>query len=49
MTAEDDFFAPGGHSLLSMRLASDIRQQLNLPVTVGQVMTAPTVAGLALL
>lgn len=45
--AEDDFFALGGHSLLAMRLAADIRRELQRPVSVGQIMLAPTVAALA--
>ncbi len=45
--ADDDFFAIGGHSLLAMRLASEIRKALERPVSVGQIMTAPTVARLA--
>jgi L-arginine---[L-arginyl-carrier protein] ligase len=45
--ADDDFFAIGGHSLLAMRLASEIRRVLERPVSVGQIMTAPTVARLA--
>lgn len=45
--ADDDFFAIGGHSLLAMRLASEIRKTLERPVSVGQIMTAPTVARLA--
>lgn len=45
--AEEDFFALGGHSLLAMRLAADIRRELQRPVSVGQIMLAPTVAALA--
>jgi amino acid adenylation domain-containing protein len=45
--AEDDFFALGGHSLLAMRLAAEIRRALRRPVTVGQIMLAPSVARLA--
>ncbi|WP_345780068.1 thioesterase domain-containing protein [Microbulbifer litoralis] len=45
--ADDDFFALGGHSLLAMRLAAEIRRDLQRPVSVGQIMTAPTVAQLA--
>lgn len=47
--AEDDFFAMGGHSLLAMRLAAELRRELNLPVSVGQIMVAPTVGRLAAL
>lgn len=45
--ADDDFFALGGHSLLAMRLAADLRRELQQPVAVGQVMVASTVAALA--
>lgn len=45
--ADDDFFAIGGHSLLAMRLAAEIRRELQRPVTVGQIMTSPTVEKLA--
>ncbi|WP_051294123.1 non-ribosomal peptide synthetase [Pseudoduganella violaceinigra] len=47
--ADDDFFALGGHSLLAMKLAAEVRRSLQRRVTVGQVMTAPTVARLAAL
>lgn len=47
--AEEDFFALGGHSLLAMRLAAAIRRELGRPVSVGQIMTCPTVAALAAL
>lgn len=46
-SAQDDFFALGGHSLLAMRLAAQLRKDLDRPVTVGQVMVASTVEGLA--
>nr|WP_269212225.1 non-ribosomal peptide synthetase [Chromobacterium piscinae] len=45
--ADDDFFALGGHSLLAMRLAATLRRELKLPVSVGQIMSSPTVAKLA--
>lgn len=45
--ADDDFFAIGGHSLLAMRLAAEIRRELQRPITVGQIMTSPTVEKLA--
>lgn len=45
--ADDDFFALGGHSLLAMQLAAQIQRELQRPVSVGQVMLAPTVAQLA--
>ncbi|CAO3379136.1 amino acid adenylation domain-containing protein [Azospirillum argentinense] len=47
--ADDDFFAIGGHSLLAMRLAARIRRDLGQPVSVSQIMVAPTVARLAAL
>ncbi|WP_145530243.1 non-ribosomal peptide synthetase [Yersinia alsatica] len=47
VSADDDFFALGGHSLLAMRLAADLRRELQQPVAVGQVMVASTVATLA--
>ncbi|HWV16359.1 MAG TPA: amino acid adenylation domain-containing protein [Cellvibrio sp.] len=45
--ADDDFFAVGGHSLLAMRLAAEIRRDLQRPVSVGQIMVSPTVEKLA--
>ncbi|MBW6528627.1 amino acid adenylation domain-containing protein [Sphingomonas sp. RHCKR7] len=45
--AEEDFFALGGHSLLAMRLAAELRRALGRPLSVGQIMAAPTVARLA--
>lgn len=47
--AEEDFFALGGHSLLAMRLAARLRQTLQQPVSVGQIMVASTVEKLAAL
>lgn len=49
VSAEDDFFSLGGHSLLAMRLASKLRASLGMPLSVGQVMMAPSVAKLAAL
>jgi L-arginine---[L-arginyl-carrier protein] ligase len=45
--ADDDFFAIGGHSLLAMQLAAAIRKELKRNVTVGQLITTPSVAALA--
>lgn len=47
VSADDDFFALGGHSLLAMQLAAKLRQTLGQSVTIGQIMVASTVAGLA--
>ncbi|WP_076417709.1 non-ribosomal peptide synthetase [Colwellia sp. UCD-KL20] len=44
---EDNFFSLGGHSLMAMKLAANLRATLVLPVSVGQIMVSPTVAGLA--
>jgi enterobactin synthetase component F len=45
--AQADFFALGGHSLLAMRLAAQLSQTFERPVTPGQVMVASTVEKLA--
>ncbi len=47
--ADDDFFALGGHSLLAMSLAVELRRVLQRPVSVGQIISAPSVASLAAL
>ncbi|GAA4988213.1 amino acid adenylation domain-containing protein [Kineococcus glutinatus] len=44
---DDDFFALGGHSLLTMRLVGLLRARLAEPVSVGAVVTAPTPAALS--
>jgi len=46
---EADFFAPGGRSLLAMRLAAQLSRQFARQVTPGQVMVASTVAKLSAL
>ncbi|NVO57353.1 amino acid adenylation domain-containing protein [Rhodobacteraceae bacterium B1Z28] len=45
--AGDDFFAIGGHSLLAMRLAARIRQDMKRHIQVGQIMSMATVERLA--
>ncbi len=47
VSATDDFFAIGGHSLLAMRLAARIRQDLKRHIQVGQIMSMATVERLA--
>jgi amino acid adenylation domain-containing protein len=46
-SAEDDFFAAGGHSLAAMRLVAALRQELRRDVAVEDVFAARTLGGLA--
>ncbi|MCV7012892.1 non-ribosomal peptide synthase/polyketide synthase [Mycolicibacterium madagascariense] len=41
---DDDFFTLGGHSLLLVRLASLLRREFDVDVSVARLMAAPTVA-----
>ncbi|QJW35859.1 non-ribosomal peptide synthetase [Cellulosimicrobium protaetiae] len=41
--ADEDFYAAGGHSLLAMRVVSLVRTRLGRPLSVGVLVTAPTV------
>lgn len=43
---EDNFFALGGHSILASQLASQVRLQLNINLTMRQLFETPTIAGL---
>lgn len=47
LTASDDFFSLGGHSILAVRLVSELRRTLKQNVTVGQVMVSPSIEKLA--
>ncbi|MDN2662325.1 amino acid adenylation domain-containing protein [Psychromonas sp. 14N.309.X.WAT.B.A12] len=47
ISAQDSFFNLGGHSLMAMKLAVELRASLGLPVSVGQIMVSPTIEELA--
>ncbi|MEG3756165.1 amino acid adenylation domain-containing protein [Psychromonas arctica] len=47
VSAQDSFFNLGGHSLMAMKLAAELRVSLELSVSVGQIMVSPTIEGLA--
>ncbi|WP_432251108.1 amino acid adenylation domain-containing protein [Streptomyces sp. HNM1019] len=47
VSREDDFFALGGHSLLSMQLIARIREEMGVAATVRDLISAPVLADLA--
>jgi amino acid adenylation domain-containing protein len=49
VTAEDNFFLAGGHSLLGMQLVMSLRKTFGVDLSLRQLLEAPTVKHLALL
>jgi amino acid adenylation domain-containing protein len=47
VAAEENFFMIGGHSMLGVQLVARIREIFGVKLTLRQVFTAPTVAGLS--
>lgn len=47
VSREDDFFALGGHSLLSMQLVARIREEMGVAATVRDLIDAPVLTDLA--
>ena len=43
----DHFFELGGHSLLAMRVLARVRKELDVPLTVADIFTQPTLSSLA--
>jgi acyl carrier protein len=45
--AQDDFFKLGGDSLIAIKIIGRLRQSLQVPLNVGTLYQAPTIATLA--